>query len=451
MKKNLLCILASALCLGLFSNGYTADNLPEYWQKWEQEKGTHECGIDKNTYLSAPDSIFIKSVKPDTDKNTGIVQLISIDKYKGKRIRFSAKMKAKDVKDRGWIYARSGNIYPSSGISGTKDWTYFVLVFDIPENHRENIELAFSLWKSGQIWIDDIRWETVDKSVPVTYVAPLSEPVLKQDDTQESDGYKEYKKGNAYYNNGDYAQAVVWYQKAANKGVSQAQYELGLVYMSGEGVSKNYNEGVSWLKKAAEQGHAQAQYNLSLAYYKGNGVAKSSTQSINWLTKSAEKGYEKAQNELGKTYRDGDEGVSKDLKQSIKWFRKSAEQGFPEAQYNLGVVLLQQNEKDKEAIEWFLKAAEQGFMHAQYDVGAEYYLGRNISQDFSKSAYWFKKAAEQGYAVAQSELGKMYLEGKGVAKDFVQADYWCRKGAEQGNAQGQHCLRVMEALEKARD
>jgi len=360
-------------------------------------------------------------------------------------------MKAKDVKDRGWIYASSGNIYPSSGISGTKDWTYFVLVFDIPENHRENIELAFSLWKSGQIWIDDIRWETVDKSVPVTYVAPLSEPVLKQDDTQESDGYKEYKKGNAYYNNGDYAQAVVWYQKAANKGESQAQYELGLVYMSGEGVSKNYNEGVSWLKKAAEQGHAQAQYNLSLAYYKGNGVAKSSTQSINWLTKSAEKGYEKAQNELGKTYRDGDEGVSKDLKQSIKWFRKSAEQGFPEAQYNLGVVLLQQNEKDKEAIEWFLKAAEQGFMHAQYDVGAEYYLGRNISQDFSKSAYWFKKAAEQGYAVAQSELGKMYLEGKGVAKDFVQADYWCRKGAEQGNAQGQHCLRVMEALEKARD
>ncbi len=182
MRKNLLIVLTLALCLGLFSNGYAADNLPEYWQKWEKEKGTHECGIDKNTYLSAPDSIFIKSVRSDIDKEgAGIYQMILSDKYKGKRIRFSAQMKAKDVKNVGWIYASadSGKIYPSKGISGTKDWTYSVLIFDIPENHTGDIQLAFSLWGVGQIWIDDIKWETVDKSVPVTYVPPLPEPILK--------------------------------------------------------------------------------------------------------------------------------------------------------------------------------------------------------------------------------------------------------------------------------
>ena len=104
--------------------------------------------------------------------------MIIADKYKGKRISFSASMKAKDVKTMGWIYARSGKIYPSNGIKGTKDWTHFVLVFDIPENHTENIELAFTLWGAGQIWIDDIKWEIV----PVTYVSPVPavpEPILK--------------------------------------------------------------------------------------------------------------------------------------------------------------------------------------------------------------------------------------------------------------------------------
>jgi len=179
MKKNLLFILTSALCLGLLSNGYAADDLLESWQKWELQKGTHEMGVDKSTYLKQPGSIFIKSLQSDTDKNAGIYQMIAIDRYKGKRIRFSAQVKAKDVKNTGWIYARSGKIYPSQGINGTKDWTYMVLVFDIPENHTENIQLAFSLWGAGQIWVDDIKWETVDKSIPVTYVPPLSEPVLK--------------------------------------------------------------------------------------------------------------------------------------------------------------------------------------------------------------------------------------------------------------------------------
>jgi len=178
MKKNLLTILTSALCLGFLLNGYAADSLPEYWQKLQDQKGTHEWGIDKNTYLSAPDSIFIKSVEPDTEKKADISQMIIADKYKGKRISFSASMKAKDVKTMGWIYARSGKIYPSNGIKGTKDWTHFVLVFDIPENHTENIELAFTLWGAGQIWIDDIKWEIV----PVTYVSPVPavpEPILK--------------------------------------------------------------------------------------------------------------------------------------------------------------------------------------------------------------------------------------------------------------------------------
>lgn len=39
----------------------------------------------------------------------------------------------------------------------------------------------------------------------------------------------------------DYEKAVEWYQKAANQGFSDAQYNLGLMFEEGEGVSRDYN------------------------------------------------------------------------------------------------------------------------------------------------------------------------------------------------------------------
>ena len=49
-----------------------------------------------------------------------------------------------------------------------------------------------------------------------------------------------------------------WYRKAAEQGVAAAQYNLGVCYYKGEGVSQDYVQAVSWWCKAAEQGHSLA-------------------------------------------------------------------------------------------------------------------------------------------------------------------------------------------------
>ena len=42
---------------------------------------------------------------------------------------------------------------------------------------------------------------------------------------------------------------------------------MGLIYNSGHGVDVNYKKAIKWYEKAAEQGDADAQYNLGLMYY----------------------------------------------------------------------------------------------------------------------------------------------------------------------------------------
>ena len=61
----------------------------------------------------------------------------------------------------------------------------------------------------------------------------------------------------------DNKEAVSWYRKAANQGLSGAQFYLGNMYLDGIGVTKDYKIALSWFKKAAEQGYVKAQYNLA--------------------------------------------------------------------------------------------------------------------------------------------------------------------------------------------
>jgi TPR repeat protein len=89
-------------------------------------------------------------------------------------------------------------------------------------------------------------------------------------------------------------------------------------------------------KVKAEQGDAQAQFNLGVMYDYGQGVTQDDKQAVKWYRKAAEQGHPSAQTSLGVMYGRG-QGVRQDDKQAVKWYRKAAEQGYVQAQFNLGV------------------------------------------------------------------------------------------------------------------
>ena len=49
------------------------------------------------------------------------------------------------------------------------------------------------------------------------------------------------------------------YEKAAYKGSVIAQYNLGIFYEKGYGVSKDLTKAIEWYTKAANQGNKEAQ------------------------------------------------------------------------------------------------------------------------------------------------------------------------------------------------
>lgn len=47
-----------------------------------------------------------------------------------------------------------------------------------------------------------------------------------------------------------------WFQKAAEQGDPDAQFNLGCCYDKGHGCEQDLNKAKEWFQKAAEQGHA---------------------------------------------------------------------------------------------------------------------------------------------------------------------------------------------------
>lgn len=75
---------------------------------------------------------------------------------------------------------------------------------------------------------------------------------------QKQHGEAAFKLGNRHFVAKDATKAIRWYLRAADAGHTGAQYNLGLMYLKGEGVSRNTLKGLGWVTKAAECGDEKA-------------------------------------------------------------------------------------------------------------------------------------------------------------------------------------------------
>src|SRR5947208_528585 len=62
---------------------------------------------------------------------------------------------------------------------------------------------------------------------------------------------------------------------AAQRGDSNAQFALGVIYETGSGAFQDPVEAVTWFRRAADKGHLEAQFRMGVAYASGHGVAQS--------------------------------------------------------------------------------------------------------------------------------------------------------------------------------
>ena len=95
-----------------------------------------------------------------------------------------------------------------------------------------------------------------------------------------------YEQG--WFGKTNFHEAVKWFRRAASQGDPDAQVSLGQMYADGEGVHQNYTLAAKLYRRAAEHaqdfgGAGQGRNNLGLLYMEGLGVPKDYVQAYIWF------------------------------------------------------------------------------------------------------------------------------------------------------------------------
>jgi TPR repeat protein len=136
---------------------------------------------------------------------------------------------------------------------------------------------------------------------------------------------------------GDYATAFRELSLLASQGDLASQYNLGVAYYEGKGVTQDYREAVKWFQVSAAMGYAQAMHNLGWMYYMGRGVTQDYREALRLYRLASEKGFAASQSNLGGMY-DMGKGITQDYIYAHMWFNIAASNGSADAAGNRDIV-----------------------------------------------------------------------------------------------------------------
>ena len=137
---------------------------------------------------------------------------------------------------------------------------------------------------------------------------------------------QDFEKGLDAYKAGDHETALQDWRPLADQGHAEAQYELGIMYAKGLGVTEDDAAALRWFRRAADQGNAQTEFFIGWMYVNGEGVAQDHAESLRWYRRAAGRGHAPAQIKLGNMYGFG-EGTARDDVLSHMWYSIAAANG----------------------------------------------------------------------------------------------------------------------------
>jgi hypothetical protein len=121
--------------------------------------------------------VTLSAKSPSPRQHGTLMQVISAERWRGKRIRFSGYLRPASVGNRAGLWMRvDGKEFEKAlawdnmsnrPIRGTTDWVRAEVVLQIPLA-GERIYFGVSLEGAGAVAAKELRWEVVDASVPVT-------------------------------------------------------------------------------------------------------------------------------------------------------------------------------------------------------------------------------------------------------------------------------------------
>lgn len=177
--------------------------VPEGWIKAGSKPDEYDMGTDPGKGMNGNNAATIASIRRRINGFGTLMQNFDPEMYRGKRIRLTGYIKAVDVENWAGLWLRvdgktasksvtttikesnSGdkltskvtnsearktlafdNMY-NRPITGTVNWTKCEIVLDVPDS-ATNIAFGALLNGTGQIWFDQLKFDTVGKGIPTT-------------------------------------------------------------------------------------------------------------------------------------------------------------------------------------------------------------------------------------------------------------------------------------------
>lgn len=84
----------------------------------------------------------------------------------------------------------------------------------------------------------------------------------------------------------------------AKKGNSNAQFDLALLYLNGDGVKKDMRRAFKWFHRAARKNHVEAKFQMGLNFLNARGVKRNSSLAAYWFKLSSKNGHKLARKYL---------------------------------------------------------------------------------------------------------------------------------------------------------
>lgn len=167
---------------------------------------------------------------------------------------------------------------------------------------------------------------------------------------------------------GNRVQALSLWRALAAEGDVRSQFNLGVIFDSGDGVEPDKALAESYYRDASAQGYPQAM--LNLAYLLEEKKPQQDTpiwqEMIGLYSQLASKGIPDAQFRIG-YFCDTGEYLPKDQEQAARWYYEAAEQGHAESANNLARCFAMGEgleRSDVMAFRWYTIAAELGNANA---------------------------------------------------------------------------------------
>ncbi len=188
-----------------------------------------------------------------------------------------------------------------------------------------------------------------------------------------------------------------------------------------------------------------AQYSLGRLYETGQGVTQDMTQAAGWYVRASDLGHPKAAMKLAYLFRDGGPGLKPDGRLAVTYFEKA---GHGAALNEIGLMYLEGHCGHPQCQDRPTGSRRRRRKAAPRPNTISACCSRPAipaSRDYLQAMDHFQTAANAKDGPSMLALGQLYAEGKGVPKDLVQAHTWFDLATANGTPEGAARAAAIEA------